>query len=61
MLIQIAEGRGGSAAEVALAWLLGRPGVTSLIVGARTEDQLRTKSSCGRPGSQQRNGHILMP
>ena len=42
MLIQIAEGRGGSAAEVALAWLLGRPGVTSLIVGARTEDQLRT-------------------
>ena len=42
MLIQIAEGRGVSAAEVALAWLLGRPGVTSLIVGARTEDQLRT-------------------
>jgi diketogulonate reductase-like aldo/keto reductase len=25
---------------VALAWLLGRPGVTSLIVGARTEAQL---------------------
>jgi aryl-alcohol dehydrogenase-like predicted oxidoreductase len=42
VLIQIAEGRGVSAAEVALAWLLGRPGVTSLIVGARTEDQLRT-------------------
>ena len=42
MLIQIAEGRGVSAAEVALAWLLGRPGVTSLVVGARTEDQLRT-------------------
>ena len=42
VLIQIADGRGVSAAEVALAWLLGRPGVTSLIVGARTEDQLRT-------------------
>jgi aryl-alcohol dehydrogenase-like predicted oxidoreductase len=42
VLIQIAAGRGVSAAEVALAWLLGRPGVTSLIVGARTEDQLRT-------------------
>jgi aryl-alcohol dehydrogenase-like predicted oxidoreductase len=41
-LIQIAEGRGVSVAEVALAWLLGRPGVTSLIIGARTEDQLRT-------------------
>jgi aryl-alcohol dehydrogenase-like predicted oxidoreductase len=29
-----------SAALVALAWLLGRPGVTSLIVGARTDEQL---------------------
>ena len=29
-----------SAAQVALAWLLGRPGVTSLIVGARTDEQL---------------------
>jgi aryl-alcohol dehydrogenase-like predicted oxidoreductase len=41
-LIQIVEGRGVSVAEVALAWLLGRPGVTSLIIGARTEDQFRT-------------------
>jgi diketogulonate reductase-like aldo/keto reductase len=24
---------------VALAWLLGRPGVTSLVIGARTEEQ----------------------
>jgi aryl-alcohol dehydrogenase-like predicted oxidoreductase len=29
-----------SAAQVALAWLLGRPAVSSLIVGARTEKQL---------------------
>ena len=28
------------AAQVALAWLLGRPGVTSVIVGARTDEQL---------------------
>ena len=42
VLIQIADGRGVSAAGVALAWLLGRPGVTSLIAGVRTEDQLRT-------------------
>ena len=40
-LVEIAEGRGVSAAQVALAWLLGRPGVTSLVVGARNEDQLR--------------------
>jgi aryl-alcohol dehydrogenase-like predicted oxidoreductase len=39
-LVSIAENRGVSAAQVALAWLLGRPGVTSLIIGARTEAQL---------------------
>ena len=32
--------RGVSPAQVALAWLLARPGVTSVIVGARTEEQL---------------------
>jgi aryl-alcohol dehydrogenase-like predicted oxidoreductase len=30
-----------SAARVALAWLAQKPGVTSVIVGARTPDQLR--------------------
>jgi aryl-alcohol dehydrogenase-like predicted oxidoreductase len=39
-LVAIGEGHGVSAAQVALAWLLGRPGVASLIVGARTEEQL---------------------
>ena len=39
-LVQIGEGHGVSAAQVALAWLLDRPGVVSLIVGARTEEQL---------------------
>src|SRR5215213_6395477 len=38
--VEIGEGHGVSAAQVALAWLLGRPGVSSLIVGARTEEQL---------------------
>ena len=28
------------AAQVALAWTLARPGVSSVIVGARTEEQL---------------------
>ena len=40
VLVEIAEGHGVSAAQVALAWLLGRPGVVSLIVGARTDEQL---------------------
>ena len=41
VLITIAEGRGISAAQVALAWLIGRPGVTSVVIGARTDAQLR--------------------
>ena len=40
VLVEIGEAHGVSAAQVALAWLLGRPGVTSLVVGARTEEQL---------------------
>src|SRR3954447_23915809 len=39
-LVEIGEGHGVSAAQVALAWLLGRPAVASLVVGARTDDQL---------------------
>lgn len=37
---RVAEGRGVSMAEVALAWVTDRPGVTSTILGARTLDQL---------------------
>jgi aryl-alcohol dehydrogenase-like predicted oxidoreductase len=39
-VVEIADGRGCSAAQVALAWVLGRPAVTSVVVGARTEEQL---------------------
>jgi aryl-alcohol dehydrogenase (NADP+) len=38
----VAEARGVSMAEVALAWVTDRPGVTSTILGARTLDQLET-------------------
>jgi aryl-alcohol dehydrogenase-like predicted oxidoreductase len=40
LLLEIAAGHGVSAAQVALAWLLKRPGITSVIVGARTDEQL---------------------
>jgi len=40
VLVKIAEQHGVSAAQVALAYLLGRPAVTSLVIGARTEEQL---------------------
>ncbi|HEX6620692.1 MAG TPA: aldo/keto reductase [Solirubrobacteraceae bacterium] len=39
-LVEIGEGHGVSAARVALAYTLGRPGVTSLVIGARREEQL---------------------
>jgi aryl-alcohol dehydrogenase-like predicted oxidoreductase len=38
-LVAIGEERGVSAAQVALAWTLGRPGITSVIVGGRTTEQ----------------------
>jgi aryl-alcohol dehydrogenase-like predicted oxidoreductase len=40
VLAKIADGHGVSGAQVALAWLLSRPVISSLIVGARTEEQL---------------------
>ena len=40
-LVQVGDARGVSAAQVALAWLAGRPGVASLIIGARNEAQLK--------------------
>jgi aryl-alcohol dehydrogenase-like predicted oxidoreductase len=39
-LVEIADGHGVSAAQVALAWLLLKPAVSSVIVGARTTGQL---------------------
>ena len=39
-LVEIAQAHGVSASQVALAWLLGRPAVSSVIIGARTDEQL---------------------
>jgi len=40
VLVGIGQQRGVSAAQVALAYTLGRPGVSSLVIGARTTEQL---------------------
>jgi aryl-alcohol dehydrogenase-like predicted oxidoreductase len=40
VLVEIAEGHGVSAAQVALAWLLRRPGISTVVIGARTDEQL---------------------
>jgi aryl-alcohol dehydrogenase-like predicted oxidoreductase len=39
-LVAIGEGHGVSAAQVALAYTLAKPAITSVVVGARTEEQL---------------------
>jgi aryl-alcohol dehydrogenase-like predicted oxidoreductase len=39
---KVAEDRGVSMAEIALAWVTDRPAVTSTILGARTVEQLET-------------------
>ena len=36
-LVGIADERGVSAARIALAWTIGRPGITSVVIGGRTE------------------------
>ena len=41
VLVDIAGAHEASPAQVALAWLLGKPAVTSVIIGARTDEQLR--------------------
>ena len=40
VLVKIAEQHGVSAAQVALAYTLAKPAVTSLVIGARTQEQL---------------------
>ncbi len=41
VLAKVADGRGVSGAQVALAWLAGRAGICSLVLGARNEAQLK--------------------
>ena len=45
---KIALGRGVSVAQVSLNYLLRKPGITSLIVGARTRDQLADNLAAAR-------------
>jgi aryl-alcohol dehydrogenase-like predicted oxidoreductase len=46
-LVKVGEGKGVSAAQVALAWVAGRPGVANIVVGARTEAQLLDNLAAG--------------
>ncbi|MFO1037937.1 MAG: aldo/keto reductase [Geminicoccaceae bacterium] len=39
-LVELAESRDATPAQLALAWLLTRPGVSTLVIGAKNEEQL---------------------
>jgi len=41
VLEEVAEETGKSIAQVSLNWLLQRPGVVNIVIGARNEEQLR--------------------
>ncbi|WP_137150666.1 aldo/keto reductase [Devosia sp. FKR38] len=41
VIVAIGQERGVSGAQVALAWSLGRPGVTSVIIGGRSDAQFK--------------------
>ena len=64
-LVAIGEAHGVSAAQVALAWLLGRPGVTSLVIGGRTEAQLKDNLAAAdlvlTPKERQRLDEVSQP
>lgn len=40
VLVAVGEELGVSAAQVALAWTMHRPAITSVVIGARTDEQL---------------------
>jgi hypothetical protein len=40
VLVEIAEARGRPVPQIALAYLLAKPAVASLVIGARTDEQL---------------------
>ena len=64
-LTGIGAKRGVSPAQVALAWLLGRPGVVSAIIGGRTEAQFKDNlASCElklAPEERQRLDEVSQP
>ena len=51
---EVADGRGVTMSQVALAWVADRSPVTSVILGARTLEQLDDNLGAGRPASERR-------
>ncbi len=47
VIVDIAKAHKASGAQVSLAWTLGRPGLTSVIIGGRTEEQFLDSLGAG--------------
>ncbi|MCV9960921.1 aldo/keto reductase [Pararhizobium sp. BT-229] len=64
-LVEIAESRNVSAAQVSLAWLIGRKAVTSVIIGGRTEAQFKDNLASAdlvlAPEERQRLDNVSLP
>jgi aryl-alcohol dehydrogenase-like predicted oxidoreductase len=45
VMLEMGKNKGVSAAQIALAWLLNKPGVTSIIIGAKKLEQLKDNIS----------------
>jgi aryl-alcohol dehydrogenase-like predicted oxidoreductase len=46
LMTKIGENYNASAARVALSWIKDKPGITSIIIGARNQDQLMDNLAC---------------
>lgn len=44
----IADGHGATLGQIAVAWVLAQPGITTALVGARTADQVIENAAAGR-------------
>jgi aryl-alcohol dehydrogenase-like predicted oxidoreductase len=65
VLVEVSKAHEVSAAQVALAYMLGRPGVTSLVIGARTQEQLADNLAAANlkltPEERQRLDQVSAP
>ena len=56
---KVASGRGVSMAQVSIAWLAGRPAVASVILGARTMEQLEDNLAAAELTLSPEEAHLL--
>jgi aryl-alcohol dehydrogenase-like predicted oxidoreductase len=65
VLLAVAQEHGATASQVALAWLLTRPGIASVIIGARTDEQLQDNLRAAElelvPGDLERLERVSRP